>query len=150
MTTEFSFLRFPLSKSPWILPLTLFDNLLLTLGRHSHLSGPPMAHQRPSTTLVWESEGDPEKRRTNLSVCALEREAKGAPPKPRFGVLLPHPPRLHRPLTVSAPRTPHSLRVLGAACAKNLVQRHRGLAQELVDAYERAVHSGEHQLAGSG
>lgn len=150
MAKEFSFLRFPLSKSPWILPLTLLDSLLLMLGHHSHLPGPPKAHHQPSTAHVWESEGDPEKRRTNLSVCALEREAKGAPPRPRFGVLLPHPPRLDRPLTVSAPRTPHSLRVLGAACAEDLVQRHRGLAQELVDAYERAVHGGEHQLAGGG
>lgn len=75
-------------------------------------------------------------RRTNLSVYALEREVKGAPPRRRFEVLLRHPPRQDRPLTVSAPRAPHSLCVLGAACTEDRVQRHRGLAQELVDADE--------------
>lgn len=37
MATRFSFLRFPQSKSLWIPLLTLLDNLLLTVGHHSHL-----------------------------------------------------------------------------------------------------------------
>lgn len=82
-------------------------------------------------------------QKSNWSVYALELAAKGAPP--RADVRGPAPrPAPPSELSFNRFRAPHSLRMLGAACAEDLVQRHRGLAQELVDADERAVHGGEH------
>lgn len=75
MATRFSFLSFPQSKSLWIPLLTLLDNLLLTIGHHSHLppafQGHTSGQAQPSAHLG--SEGDSVMRRTNLSVYALER-----------------------------------------------------------------------------
>lgn len=69
MASRFSFLRFPQSKSLWTPLLRFPDNLHLTLGRRSHLPGPPRAHQRPSTAhRLGTGRGDPEMLRTKGSI----------------------------------------------------------------------------------